>query len=49
MAKEARYQVRYYDRKHKLVGFKPGDLIWLNASHIVPPFQETRFEATWSV
>ena len=25
---------RYYDAKHKLVEFSPGDLVWLNASNI---------------
>jgi Reverse transcriptase (RNA-dependent DNA polymerase)/RNase H-like domain found in reverse transcriptase/Integrase zinc binding domain/Chromo (CHRromatin Organisation MOdifier) domain/Aspartyl protease len=28
------YQAHYYDRKHKPVEFKPGDLVWLNSSHI---------------
>ena len=27
-------QARYYDRKYKPVEFEPGDLVWLNASHI---------------
>ena len=36
-AKKAHYRAHYYDRKHKLVKFKPGDLIWLNASNMCHP------------